>query len=100
MFWIIFLSFSSIPEDVSTDNPVNILDVPPFAEGKEFQTLDQCQRFLTDGFLEGKFPELQNDERRWQLVQFGRTVEGMSHEHNENVVFSYRITCVKNPIEE
>ena len=100
MYWIVFLSFASIPGDSSRDNPVTVLEVPPFAEAKEFQTLEKCQRFLTDGFLNGKFPELQNDERRWQLVQFGKLIEGIVHDHDDNIVFSYQITCVENPIKD
>lgn len=100
MYWIVFLSFASIPGEESNDNRVTLLDVPSFAKGQEFQTVEQCQRFLADGFLNGQFPKLQNDERRWQLIQSGKVIEGISHDHNKNIVFSYQIRCVENPIKE
>ena len=96
MYWIVFLSFASMP----FDDAVTLLEVPSFAKGEVFESLNQCQKVLTDAFLNGDFPKLENDERKWQLVQSGKLIEGISHDHDEDIVFSYQIRCVRNPIKE
>lgn len=93
MYWIVFLALISI-----TDlDPVTVLEVPVFAQGKEFSTLNECQSALTAAFVNGDFPELQNKERKWQLIQDGKLIEGRSHSQEVNKVFTYQIMCVKNP---
>lgn len=96
MYWIVFLSFASAP----SDDVVTLLEVPSFAKGEIFESLDQCQKVLTDTFLNGDFPELQNDERKWQLARSGKLIEGISHSHDKDIVFSYQIRCIENKITE
>ena len=98
MYWIIFLTFSSI----ANSDSVIFLEVPSFAQGKQFENIEQCQRFLTDGFLNRQFPtiDMENDFRNWQLVQSGDDIAGINHSHDDDFVFSYKISCVRNPIKE
>lgn len=61
-----FISFSGPDSDPLTD-----LFVPDFAKGKEFETRDQCQKFLTESFHNDEFGEPLQTNLKFRLVLGG-----------------------------
>ena len=95
MYWIVFFYLFSGPNS----DPLTDLFVPDFAKGKEFETRDQCQKFLTESFNNDEFGDIYHGDRQWQLVKEGQIIRGFYHSNEDNGgVISHRMECIDNPV--
>lgn len=92
MYWIIFTVLISAGDDTPTFS----VQVPEFAKSQQFDNRAECLDFLTQGFINGKFPDI---GKPWNLVAESSNVQASSHSIIAHDAFiNYSLGCVRNEV--
>lgn len=92
MYWIVMTVLISAGDDTPTFS----VQVPGFAKSQQFDNRAKCLDFLTQGFINGKLPDI---SKPWNLVAESNNVQVssysiLSHDHFIN----YSVGCVRNEL--